>query len=652
MPRRRAVVVTMVATIVAIVALFALGASPASAADARSVQVAGVDGRTVDFLVYLDPSVTVEPQSALTSKVVIGGVEVPSKPKVADAESRAREVVLALDVSGSMRGDRIKAARVAAQDYVKALPPDVKVGLVTFNDDVKTVLKPTADRAAVLSAIQGVKAGNKTALYDGLMESLDLTAGTAGARILLLSDGGDSASAARLQDVTDRVATSNVPVDVVALLPNVQHADVLRTLTRSSGGTYLLATDTAGLENAFQQATTAFGGKIAIVAEVPEDVDASGRFAIVSVGVDGTEYRATTQLPREDSLAAVGAARPAAVPTVEPVNVPEVPVQQDTTFTAATYALLAGLVVIVLGLTIAYYRRQQRSYLRTRQVMWYTSSVGTAGRPDRRPDFEQPGLMKSLDEWLAKRKGYAATEARLDNAEMNLTPAAWLVTRLGVTVALVLVLTILSGNLLVGLVVGGLIGWLSTRIVINSRESKRRKEFEAQLPDFLMLIASALRSGLSFTQALDSSASEGRGQVPRQVRRALSETQMGSSIEDALTRVADRMQSDDLRWTVTALAIQREVGGNLSNILETAAETVQGRAALRREVRTLSAEGRLSGWVLAALPVGLFLYMLVANRDYISFFWTKTAGVVLLVVIGVVFLLGFLWMRRIVRIEV
>ncbi len=137
------------------------------------------------------------------------------------------------------------------------------------------------------------------------------------------------------------------------------------------------------------------------------------------------------------------------------------------------------------------------------------------------------------------------------------------------------------------------------------------------------------------------------------MRRALSEVQMGSTIEDALMRVAERMQSEDLRWTVTALAIQREVGGNLSNILETAAMTVKGRAELRREVRTLAAEGKLSGWVLAALPVGLFLYMLVANREYVSFFWTNTVGwVVALVVLAVLFILGFVWMRRLVKIEV
>jgi tight adherence protein B len=648
MTRVRTSLVACVAVLAAALAF----AAPARADDARSVQVAGVDGRTVDFLVFLDPSVGADAQSQLTSSVVISGSEVPSTAKVVLDQPSAREVILVLDVSGSMRGDRIVAARKAAQDYVKALPPDVKVGLVTFNDTVQVGIAPTADRAAVSAAIQSVKAGQKTALYDGLMKGLDqVGTGGEGARVLILSDGGDTASAATLPDVTARVASAGVPVDVVALLPNVQHADILRSITAASGGDYLLATDAAGLETAFQAATRTFGGKVAVEAQVPDGMEASGKFAIVSVGIDGTEYRGTTQLPAVQSLEGSGAVVPAPVATLAPAVVPEVPVHEDD-YSATLYAVLAALVVLVLGLTIAYYRRQQRAYMRTQQVLWYTTNAGTEGRPDQRPDFQQPGLMRSLDDLLARRKSYAATEAKLDNAEMNLTPAAWLVTRLGVTLAIVLVLVLLSGNLLVGLIVGGLIGWLGTRAVINSRENKRRKEFEGQLPDFLLLIASALRSGLSFTQALDSSAAEGRGQVPRQVRRALSETQMGSSIEASLTRVADRMQSDDLRWTVTALAIQREVGGNLSNILETAAQTVQGRAELRREVRTLSAEGRLSGWVLAALPVGLFLYMLVANRDYIAFFWSKTAGIVLLCFIGVIFAAGFLWMRKIVRIEV
>ncbi len=648
MPRLR----ELLLAVLVLCAVGIAGAVPASADNARSVQVAGVDGRTVDFLVVLDPTTTADGKSTVTSTVVIGGEQIPSTAKVKLDQSTAREVVLVLDVSGSMRGERLKAAKVAAQDYVKALPPDVKVGLVTFNDTVHVGMRPTTDRAAVASAIQAASAGNKTALYDGIMTGLDQVRPGEGARLLVLSDGGDTASAATQQDVADRIATAGVPVDVVALLPNVQHADVLKAMTTATGGLYLLATDAAGLEQAFQDATASFGGRIGVVAQVPESVDASGRFAVVSVEVNGTQYKGTTQLPAVESLAGpTGAsAAPAPVVTLAPAPVPVVPVHSDG-FSPWLYAVLAALVVLVLGLTFAYYRGQQKAYARTQQVLWYTSTTASAAQ-DGRPDFAAPGVMTSLDRWLATRKGYPAMAAKLDNAEMSLTPANWLVIRLAVSLALVLLLTILVGNFLIGLVVGGLIGWFVTRAVLNSRETKRRKMFENELPDFLMLIASSLRSGLSFSQALDSTASQGRGQVSRQMRRALSEAQTGSSIEEALTRVADRMESDDLRWTVTALAIQREVGGNLSNILETAAQTVQGRAALRREVRTLSAEGRLSGWVLAALPVGLFLYMLVANRDYVSFFWTNQIGWVLLGVIVVVFALGFLWMRRIVKIEV
>ena len=286
-------------------------------------------------------------------------------------------------------------------------------------------------------------------------------------------------------------------------------------------------------------------------------------------------------------------------------------------------------------------------------MLWYSDAVTSKGTvlPDRR-DFQQQGVVRSLDKYLAGRDSYPAREAKLDSAELNLTPASWLLVRLGICLFLAFILALVLGNALVALAVGFLVGWLGTRTVLRSRENKRRKAFEEELPDFLLLIASALRSGLSFAQALDSTAVEGQGQVSRQIRRALRETQLGSPIEEALMRVADRMQSDDMRWTVTALAIQREVGGNLSNILETAAATVHGRAELRREVRTLSAEGKLSGWVLAALPVGVFLYMLLVNRDYVAFFWTNTWGYILLGVMFVMFVVGVFWMSKVVKIKV
>lgn len=624
--------------------------SPAMAATSKLVQVTAQEGRDVEFLVYLDPTVDTPPSSDVSSTVVVSGETVPSEATLLQEDARARQVVLVIDVSGSMKGERLAAAKAAAEDYVRVLPKDVDIGLVSFNDAVVTNVPPTADRVEVLAAIDSLTAGGKTALADGLVQGVDLADPQRNARVLLLSDGGDTASQATPDEARQIVSTAGVPVDVVALTPNAEHAAVLTGLATSSGGQYLVAADVAGLQTAFQDATGTFGGRVQVTSTMPPELDASGKFAVVTVAVNGTDYRGSAKLPTTDELASSDPTAASAPP------LPQVTVKQDTTdfasFLPWLYGLLAALVVAILALTVVYSRRKQRAYLRTQQVLWYSNVTDYGNQPLPRQGQQQQGVVRALDKTMSGRAGYEARQAKLDNAEMNLTPGSWLIIRVGISLLLVFLLAIVLSSLWLGLIIGLLVGWLATRAYINSREMRRQKAFEEELPDFLLLIASALRSGLSFSQALDSTAAEGKGQVSRQVRRALRESQLGAPIEEALMRAADRMDSVDLRWVVAALAIQREVGGNLSKILETAAATVMGRAELRREVRTLSAEGRLSGWILAALPIGLFFYMLFANREYVSFFWTQTAGLVALAVLAVMFILGFIWVRKIAKIEV
>jgi len=436
----------------------------------------------------------------------------------------------------------------------------------------------------------------------------------------------------------------------------VSHAAALRGIAAETGGQFLLATDVAGLDDAFEEATGSFGGKVAVSATIPPEVEASGKFAIVTVGVAGTDFTGTTQLPRSTELSGegdTGVVAPVTPQDAPPTVTDDVIVERATEASGPILAaLLIGLIVITGALAFASYRRQKTSTLRVEQVLWYSDAMTTGVPTSARPDLKQGGLLDGLDEWMSEKSFYPGIDTRLDNAGLSLNVASWLVIRSIVAVALALLVALLLGSVLVGLVVGGLIGWFATAMWLNSRQAARRKAFEAELPDFLMLIASSLRSGLSFQQGLDSSAADGKGEVSRQMRRALREVQMGSILEPALERVAARMKSEDLKWTVLALGIQREVGGNLSNILESAANTIKGRAELRREVQTLSAEGRLSGYVLAALPVGLFLYMLFANRAYVAFFWENTIGWIALGALTILFVLGFVWMRKLVKIEV
>jgi tight adherence protein B len=182
-----------------------------------------------------------------------------------------------------------------------------------------------------------------------------------------------------------------------------------------------------------------------------------------------------------------------------------------------------------------------------------------------------------------------------------------------------------------------------------NRRSDRLRE---QLPDVLTIMASSLRAGHSFLQALDTVAREIPAPANVEFQRLVAEIRLGRPGEDALEALADRVGSPDFRWAVLAVNIQREVGGNLAEILDNVADTLRERATMRRQVKVLTAEGRLSAWVLALMPFALALYMFAVNPEYISLLFTSQVGLIMVGVGGVLLVLGILWMRKIVDIDV
>ena len=139
----------------------------------------------------------------------------------------------------------------------------------------------------------------------------------------------------------------------------------------------------------------------------------------------------------------------------------------------------------------------------------------------------------------------------------------------------------------------------------------------AALPDTLQLMAGSLSAGYSMPQAVDTVVREANPPISTEFNRALVETRLGVDLEDALDGIADRMESVDFAWVVMAIRIQREVGGNLAEVLTTVAATLRERERLRRQVQVLSAEGRLSAWILGGLPIVFALYLLLVRPDYL-----------------------------------
>jgi tight adherence protein B len=206
----------------------------------------------------------------------------------------------------------------------------------------------------------------------------------------------------------------------------------------------------------------------------------------------------------------------------------------------------------------------------------------------------------------------------------------------------------LLGGPVVGLV-GAAIAVTAFVVTVSAKSSRRRKQFEEQLPDTLSLIAGSLRAGHSLPQAIDALVQEAQSPTKEEFQRALFETQLGHTLPDALSALAARIRSEDFDWVVQAIGIQRDVGGDLASVLDNVTRTIRDRTRIRRQIDTLTAEGRLSAVVLLSLPVAVFLFLSVVNPGYVSDLTSTFTGIVMLCVAGGLMLVGAIWLKRITR---
>jgi tight adherence protein B len=246
----------------------------------------------------------------------------------------------------------------------------------------------------------------------------------------------------------------------------------------------------------------------------------------------------------------------------------------------------------------------------------------------------------------------SALGQKLEAAGMSMKPGEWLLTHAGLAFgAGLLGLLLGSGSILyalLGLFFGLALPWF----YLSFKRSRRTKAFKGQLADTLQLMSGSLSAGLSLAQSVDTVVREGSDPMAAEFRRALVEMRLGVEIEDALDGVSERMDSVDFRWVVMAIRIQREVGGNLSELLNNVAETIREREYLERQVLSLSAEGRLSVWILGGLPPGFMLYLMMANPTYLSPLISTSIGYVALGVMAVLLVAGVLWMKKLVKVDV
>ncbi len=317
-------------------------------------------------------------------------------------------------------------------------------------------------------------------------------------------------------------------------------------------------------------------------------------------------------------------------------------------------AVVLGVAVVSLaiGLVLLFTRESSAED----QLAEYQSAA-LEGRAPESDEYQlaETGVVKSAVDAtgrMAERTGLLdRVENELEQADLPLRAAEAIFFYVTAVLVFALLAFVISSEWIVG-VIAIIVGVVVPIAVLKSRRRQRLQRFETELPDTLGLLAGSLRAGFSFQQGLEAVAGDATGPMGEELRRVFNEVQLGRTLEDALEDSADRMESDDLRWTVLAVRIQREAGGNLAELLDTVAETMSQRERLRAEIRTLTAEGRMSGIVLGIFPFAFAGILVVISPGYLDALFEEPAGIAAMIVAGFAAVIGFVWLRKIVAIEV
>ncbi len=213
------------------------------------------------------------------------------------------------------------------------------------------------------------------------------------------------------------------------------------------------------------------------------------------------------------------------------------------------------------------------------------------------------------------------------------------------------VLGLLNGTSFLLALLFAVIGPIAAKLVLIVRTSSRRAKFADQIDDTVQLLAGGLRAGHGLSRTVSAVATEADAPMGEELARVVNETRLGRSLPHALTTAAQRMKSDDFEWVSEAVAINAETGGNLADVLDQVGRTIRERNQIRRQVRTLSAEGRLSGIILIALPFFVFFALMFLQPGYVSVFFTSILGLIALVVAAVLLIIGMVWIAAVVKVR-
>ena len=591
--------------------------------------------------------------------VKVDGNQVPvdSLKTAGEGVALSVQTVLLIDESGSMKGDAMTAASAAATTFIDAMKPSDMAAVEAFNEGFRLLQTFNGDTGALKASLSSLAPQKETALYDAVLKSIasfpqDIKG--AARYVILLSDGGDTASVATLDQTVEAVKAAGIPVYAVGLKSQEFDSAPLQSIAEASGGRYLETTDPAALTSIYQTLAKELHNQYLLTFSMPKSSPSKG-VGKLSVQVTGAGTAAVAEqgffYPVAQTATTVAGGATTTTVALATTAGQETSVSRFLGWGGSPYII--GVVVFLLVMAVVFIV-WGAVFPRQGALAKYESLIDRKNiRGPQALDEErhQPSALQKVAARLLLFRGYQLPLQRLiDDAALKFRASEFASLQLVALVVIVVIAAVLRLPLF-GLVILALVLIVVPLLWLDSKGNARRKAFNDQVPNTLMLLAGSLKAGQALEQALNIASMESPQPTQAEFQRVTAQLRLGVVPEDALGHLADRMQSEAFGWAVMSTVIQRQVGGNLAEIYESTAHTLRERAKLRREIDTLTAEGRISAIILVILPFVVGVMVGIINGGYLKPLLTTGVGNLMLGLAFVLMVIGIIWMRSIVRVD-
>jgi tight adherence protein B len=603
-----------------------------AATASASVKIAGVDKAG-----YPQLRLTIVTSQPSSREPLIRENGQPIQGSEADNLGQCANVVLAIDRSQSMRGKALRDAAAAANSFVLTKPGCTRVEIVAFGHratELTGMSSSTIDAQYELRTIE-VDAKEGTALWDAVATSaraLDKQA--SGGRVLIvLTDGADTARATSLEQAIAAAHAAGVAAYPIGIESDQFKPDALQRLARDTGGSYHAASGTDSLQQVY--------------ASIRRELARTWRVSYPTAARPGETPKLDASIPGLGADQKAVFLPPALGASLAPEQPdPIVPAQAyDHGFGTLVLMIIVGIATLAAFSLILSAPRSKR--LR-RRIEPHVDARAQRRKEQRQRFGATRALMGATEKAFVRFSVWERLQRLLERADMPLRA----VELFYICAACAFVPAFIAAfagapSFLLLLMMGG--GAAAPIGFVWFKAKKRLQQIDDSLADLLITLAASLKAGHSFRQGLAAAAEENSGPLTKELKRVLTETSLGRPMDDALQEMADRIGSKDLSFVITAVTIQRQVGGSLAGIFDLVADTIRQRQQFARKIRGLTAMGRASMWVLIALPIALAMLLTLINATYMHPLWFTNTGHYLLYTGTGMIVFGYLALRRIVN---